>query len=673
MKIFFISFYLLLISCSLEELIIPNEKKTNAQENTNNTNLQDTTIENDLQSNLTDETPQTSLGLEKNNDGPFISTQSIENTSINDNQFAECLLDHARSNNWQVISDITNLNCANKKIHSITELLQFKNLEAINFSNNFIDRISLEGLSKLTLADFSKNYIKEKPQSTSTQETTLILNENLLSEKTENLFNVAVIFVKDSSVNARFSKEDLYSRIVNQANGLLRWHSFNKAGFGLIDTFGWFELTTEQFNALVTSNNFSEIPQVVEAKRNGTLNLDNYDYIIGVWDDTEMKVAPNGTAPPHPVDIIIDGTTYTSKLKTGIYLKDFSLRDNCFYSQQNYNDLAACFDNPFGPHLKSFELVIFHEFLHTQKITTHSVLHSCTDFISGQCDNKFYNMHNSLASARFHGTGVDAYTKHRIGWLIDSDIVTLTNVGEHTITLYDLNNPNTVKKAVKINYDDFAGFDIWLEYRQPSLYDYGYFNPVFDPIINGLMIYKDAQLLDPTPETNSQFSQIDTSITEQFISPTLGLKIEIQSQNKSEKSITFKLTLTPPEPTRNPPIVIYDDCTNPSGCEIQQGGSYTTKAYWAALNDLGYGDQRTIPWQYEFINLPSGITYSDDGIKRQYTDNPSSWSGAPHTFITFQANNNIAIGQYEFIMRFKHPEDESIYIDKIQYLNVIEP
>ncbi|WP_152554021.1 hypothetical protein [Endozoicomonas elysicola] len=486
--------------------------------------------------------------------------------------------------------------------------------------------------------------------------------------------NVAVVYLKDQMKSPRFDSNTLQERVTLQVDSLIRSNSYNREGFGKVEKFGWLDIDSEAWNTALRSRRWTDLAPVVQAKQMGALNLDNYDYVLTVWDDTEGNVSPRGTADPNKHDVVIDGTTYTDKSTIDVFLKPNSLENHCFYKQQNYRKPELCYTNPAGENLKEFEGVIFHEFLHTKKLAHHSVTEYCDDVLLGKCSSGAYNMFDALSSARFFGNSLNAHDKHRINWLTDDDIVTLApGSGHHEVTLHHLNSDVNGKKAVKIDYQAFSGFDIWLEFRQPTELDYGLYNEAFDKVTHGLLIYKDNQLLDATPETRAIdfVDQRDVSITESFDFEPLGLNINILDVDSSAKTIHFRVNLHKPQPVRNPPLPKASRCNRRWDCNVLSGTSFTTK-YRAKLTDIGYGAQFNKPWEYTLIGLPAGITWSDNGVKRQYSSNPSMYSASPHTYITLSVDASVKPGTYPYTMRFLNPDDHSKYKDLSQVITVVD-
>ena len=425
---------------------------------------------------------------------------------------------------------------------------------------------------------------------------------------------------------------------------------------------------------MLQSDSWTTLDPIVQAKRNGEIDLNNYDYVLNIWDDIQQTVGSSGTAHPYKEDITIDGTTYREKSQMAKYLKPYDLDDQCFYKEQIYKNLDRCYANPIGENLKHFEGVVFHEFLHTKQLAVHSFAKYCDNVLLGQCHSNYYNMFDALSSARFYGNSLNAHDKHEIKWLADDDILSLQpNTGSHEITLHHLNSQDNGKKAVKISYQTLMGSDIWLEFRQPAKLDYGLFNKVFDKVTNGLLIYEDHLLLDATPQTKARelIKEYDVGISDRFSFDPLGLNITINNVDPIAGTIRFRVDLGSLKPTRNQPIITHSGCGGPFDCQVKKGGSFST-SYEAMLSDLGYGDQLNSPWSYSLTGLPKGIRWGDDGIKRQFTSDPSLYSRSPHTFITFSADYSVQPATYSFKMRFINPEDKSKYVDLTQLLTVVD-
>ena len=486
------------------------------------------------------------------------------------------------------------------------------------------------------------------------------------------LHDVAVVYLKKEGEAPRFDIDELHGRISNQADSLIRSNSYQKEGFGKVGKFGWYDVAGEQWNARLSAASWTPLESVVLAKRNGSLNLTEYDYVMTVWDDRQSVVPANADALTDKENIVIDGTNYGEKSQINKYLKSYDLHNQCFYKKQIYDRPELCYTNPGGTNLMHFEVIIFHEFLHTKKLAHHNVAKYCENVLLGHCSIEQYNMFDALSSARFYGNSLNACDKHLINWLTDEDIVYLESTsGSHEITLHHLNSEDGGKKAVKIDFQAFLGADIWLEFRQPTMLDYGLFNPVFDKATSGLMIYQNNKLLDATPQTPAiDYEDLtDVAITDHFYFDPLGMTIDIIDVDRQLGTIRFRIDLSTTKPVRNNPLIHESSCDDPDACRVTRGGS-VQKMYRAEIADIGYGNQKDKPWTYSLTGLPSGITWVDDGINRQSSLNPNLYWETPHTLITFSADASVKPGSYQFTMRFMHPDNQSNYVDIEQWLTV---
>ena len=501
-----------------------------------------------------------------------------------------------------------------------------------------------------------------------TTEATLPTSAIIPTTPPDILHDVAVIYIKKEGEAPQFDIDELHGRISNQANSLIRSNSYHKEGFGKVSKFGWYDVADQYWNAKLTGQIWSNIRGVVQAKRNGSLDLNKYAYVIKVWDDKEQKVSWKGLAAPNKVNIVIDGTRYREKSLIDKFIKPFDMDNQCFYEHEIRFRRERCYTNPVGENLKEFEGVIFHEFLHTKQLPYHSLVRYCENVLLGRCNHGHFNMFDALSSARYYGNSLNSYDKHRINWLTDKDIVFLDpDSGSHEITLNHLNTQGSGKKAVKINYKKLMGSDIWLEFRQPTTLDYGLFNKVFDKATSGLMVYQDNNLLDATPETPAiDYEDLtDITINDHFSFAPLGLTVDIMDVDRENGTIRFRVDLDAITPTRNQPAVMRAQCSL-NNCRINRGGTFRAW-YQAVLADIGYGPQTNIPWSFSLSLLPAGITWTHSGVKRQTTN---GYTGTPHTIITFAADDSVRPGIYRYNFRFINPDDHSKHIDLSQWLTV---
>ena len=483
------------------------------------------------------------------------------------------------------------------------------------------------------------------------------------------LHDVAVIYIKKEGETPQFDIDELHGRISNQANSLIRSNSYHKEGFGKVSKFGWYDVVDQYWNAKLNGLIWSNIRGVVQAKRNGSLDLNKYGYVLKVWDDKQQIVDNKGVAYPGKDHVIIDGTYYPEKSLFDKFIKPYDMDNHCFYEHGIYSGLERCYTNPVGENLREFEGVIFHEFLHTKRLAHHSLVKYCENVLLGRCNHGHYNMFDALSSARFYGNSLNAHDKHRINWLTDEDIVFLDSAsGSHEITLNHLNTQGSGKKAVKINFKKFMESDIWLEFRQPTKLDYGLFNPVFDKVTSGLLVFKDNTLLDATPKTPAiDYQELtDVAITDHFSFDPLGLTIDIMDVDRQNGTIRFRVDLNTTKPTRNQPSVRLSQCDYFNSCRITRGGTFRTQ-YRAVLADIGYGPQNDIPWGFSLSLLPAGITWTHSGVT---PPTRGGYFSAPQTVITFSADDSVRPGTYRYNIRFINPEDHSKHLDLRQWLTV---
>nr|MDT0251321.1 hypothetical protein [Endozoicomonas sp.] len=111
--------------------------------------------------------------------------------------------------------------------------------------------------------------------------------KGVLKRRVEIPHNVAVIYLKDQAKAARFDINTLQDRIVNQVDALIRSNSYHKEGFGTVAKFGWYDIDSGDWGRALNKIDYTNLTLITQAKKQGSLNLDNFDYIISVWDDTQ--------------------------------------------------------------------------------------------------------------------------------------------------------------------------------------------------------------------------------------------------------------------------------------------------------------------------------------------------------------------------------------------------
>jgi hypothetical protein len=598
----------------------------------------------------------------------------LSDTVFPDTNLKACVHDQASTHQWTMQHEVTSLDCSKQNLTSTEGIEQLTQLKSLNLSHNLLTNASFSGLNQLTSLDLSFNLFKEKAQNVTNTLSSENYDGNILTQALTTPIKSAVIFIKDKNKSARFSIESIKSRMTGTIDSLIRTKSYNKEGIIQVDDYGWFELDSQAFETALQMSDWMSASPIIEAVNNNAMDLADYQLVLVIWDDTENKMLVNGEASPYKQPIAINQKNFGDKSLINIYLNDHDFDNQCFYETQNYGDPALCYNNPYGENLKKIDSLIFHEFLHTRELATHSVGLFCENFLLGVCSSNQYNMFDALSSARFFGVDLNAPYKNQINWLDDNRICPINDIGTYRVTLHELSYPGNVNNAIQIDYQYFSGFDIWLEYRLPSLFDYGLYNDAFKSVREGILIYKDDLLLDATPETAAinYTKPIDVGIYQPFYSEVLGLSIEIENVDQANRSIDVKITRTAPKPTRNVPSFTagMKDCEWQGQCQIKQDGQMTTKIYQAGITDLGFGSNFNKPWKYTLMGLPVGITHTDTGIKRQYSSNPNSYSYNPHTFITFSASASVQPGTYNFTFRLEHPEDPTLYQDLPQVITV---
>ncbi|MCY4045684.1 MAG: leucine-rich repeat domain-containing protein, partial [Cellvibrionales bacterium] len=607
---------------------------------------------------------------------PKPTTSSLlADIALTDPALKACVVREAAKHQWTQQQEVSSLDCSYQSIISTQGLENLTQLKTLNLSNNLLTEVDLSGLTQLTNIDLSFNLLKGKALNSPKSLTTENYAGNILTSDVEKPIKTASIFIKDKNKPPRFTIADIQKRLSGAVDSLIRTKSFNKEGLTQIDTFGWYELETTDFQAALQRYDWTSASPIIEAVTSKSLDLTDYDLVTIFWDDTENTILVNGSAYPYKHNLTINQQDFGDKAILHIFLDDNSLSSQCFYHRQIYNTPDICYNNPYGDNLTRLDSLVFHEFLHTRELAAHSLGYFCENVILGKCTSTQYNMFDALSSARFFGLDLNASFKHQIHWLDDTQVYSVDQLGTYQITLHDLSYPASGNKAIKVDYQDFAGFDIWLEYRLPSPFDYGLYNDAFTSIREGVLIYKNALLLDATPNTPAvdYKSPADVAITQDFYSEVLGLAIQIEKVDPKNRSINVKIIRTSPKATRNVPNLTVGmiDCVWEGQCSVKQGSQMTTKIFQAQITDIGFGSNFNKAWKYTLIGLPEGLTTTDTGIKRQFTSRPNSYSYSPHTYITFTANDNVALGKHNFTFRLTHPDDSSIYQDYRLVITVV--
>lgn len=78
-----------------------------------------------------------------------------------DSYFAECVNKLAKKKDWKTVSDVTEINCNNKKITSIEGIEQFKNLAVLSLYKNKIKSANIPSLLSLTSLNLARNELTQ--------------------------------------------------------------------------------------------------------------------------------------------------------------------------------------------------------------------------------------------------------------------------------------------------------------------------------------------------------------------------------------------------------------------------------------------------------------------------------------------------------------------------------
>ncbi|MCJ8314650.1 MAG: hypothetical protein HRU38_21045 [Saccharospirillaceae bacterium] len=477
--------------------------------------------------------------------------------------------------------------------------------------------------------------------------------------------DVAVLYFKDIAVAASVAKSDVQDRIENSVNEMILYNSYGHEGFDQVDDLGWFEFESADFAGILAREKWYEQDLIVAAVENGSLDFTNYDYIVLVFDDTKNPGGASGSTFATPKELKIGNTSFGVKPYINMYMKPYTMLDHCFYKSQLYKNYELCYPNFDGEPLKRFDSTLVHEFIHSKQFDGHSVTKYCDDqVILGTCASGNYNMFDLLSSSRFYGTSMFAYNRHKAGWLRDEHIKTLSGTGSFEVTLDHLNSA-TGFNAAKIEVEGWDK-DLWIEFRQPGKFDYGLYQPEFNNITSGLLLYEDRTLLNAG---SGAFNELNVAVTDKVDLDVLGVSIEVLQVDKTYGQITFSVDLSGLVPTKTIPLEEKARCKRAQErCKIKQGEEFTN-FYMFVINDIGFGDNSEKPWTFEFIGLPQGLTYSNSPVSRQLASYPGVYTRSPNTEVTFKAGQMEA-KTYEFKMRIYNPADNNLYLDIPQFITI---
>ncbi len=477
--------------------------------------------------------------------------------------------------------------------------------------------------------------------------------------------NVAVLYFKDKEVSASIDKSDVQYRIENSVDEMIRYNSYGHEGFAQVDDLGWFEFDSSDFAGILGRSKWYEQDIIVDSVNSGMLDFTGYDYIFLVFDDTRNTSGPNGSTFATPRELVIGDNSFGVKPYINMYMKSYTMQDHCFYKSQIYKDYELCYPNLDGEPLKRFDSTLVHEFIHSKQFGSHSITKYCDEqLILGKCITNNYNMFDLLSSSRFFGTSMLAYNRHKAGWLRKEHIKSLSGTGSFEVTLDHLNSL-TGFNAAKIEVDGWDK-ELWLEFRLPGEFDYGLYQPEFDKITSGLLLYENNTLLNGG---SGEFDELNVAVTDAIDINVLGINIEILQVDKANGQITFSVDLSGLVPTKTVPLEESVRCKSQGNrCKVKQGEELQLY-YQFEINDIGFGQNSEKLWEFEFIGLPEGLTYTNTPINRQVASYPGAYSRTPNTEVTFRANS-MEEKVYQFTMRVYNPADRNLYLDIPQYIKV---
>lgn len=87
----------------------------------------------------------------------FMSSVWSFEVVLTDPRFRECVKALAQKEHWKTTSDVTQINCNNKKITSVEGIEQFKNLAVLSLYKNKIKQATISSLPLLTSLNLARN------------------------------------------------------------------------------------------------------------------------------------------------------------------------------------------------------------------------------------------------------------------------------------------------------------------------------------------------------------------------------------------------------------------------------------------------------------------------------------------------------------------------------------
>ena len=595
-------------------------------------------------------------------------SDAIAQVVFDDPALKHCLEETAHKQHWQSLDQVIELDCSNRQITHLGGLSTLPNLSRFNASNNLLQSADLSSLPALKEGDLRHNLIRNATIPLVLQDK-VQMEANLLTSETQTLHKVALILLKNKSQAARFDKHELINRTVDTIDPLIRWLSYNHEGIAQVETFGWFDLNPADFQKAINTLQWENTPAIISS----ALDLTPYEYVVVLWDDIDGYQLSTGKTTPYPIDIQINQATFTEKSVIHLFLKEDSLQGHCFYKEANYTVPERCYSNPRGNTLTEFDINFLHEFIDSKGINQGNQAYFCDDVLRGICHTEQANFFDILAPNPFFSINLNAYAKHNLGWLDDARILEINENGVVNVTLHTLAAQSGLS-AIKISLKDYTNFDLWLEYRAPSLFDYGLYHTAFTPVQQGVLVYRDHQILDATPDSLAMegIAPANVALQNGLSLPALGVDIQIDEVNTEAQWIKLTIVKTTPKPEPTTPIIVEEakGCSLQASCKLKIGGQMTSPIYQAKLVDIGYGDQSHKRWSYKLIGLPKGLTYYDTGIERQVRNDENRYTSTPHTQITFSADNQVKAGDYKFVFRLMHPDYPELYQDIPQWITL---
>ena len=130
---------------------------------------------------------------------------------LSDSYFSECVTALAQKKQWKTASDVTEINCNNKKITSIEGLEQFKNLSVLSLYKNKIKKADISSLPLLTSLNLARNELTHiNVSEVPSLETMYVFGNKLTTLELDDLTNLKVIKANNNTLETVSFKNNTY-------------------------------------------------------------------------------------------------------------------------------------------------------------------------------------------------------------------------------------------------------------------------------------------------------------------------------------------------------------------------------------------------------------------------------------------------------------------------------